>query len=254
MIPRISTVTYPSMNLPLPEGEPSKQDYIRSLFDGIAPHYDFLNHFLSSGIDILWRRRAIRLLRDFRPQSILDVATGTADLAIEAARSLGSNVIGVDISNEMLALGRKKILEKGVAPFISLKLGAAESLDFGNGAFDAVTVAFGVRNFSDVRRGLTEMHRVLRPGGIAMILEFSKPRAFPMRQLYNAYFHLVLPMLAGLVSKNRASYEYLPKSVKEFPDDKAFLALLDSIGYTNTVQYRLTFGIATIYLGTKPSL
>jgi demethylmenaquinone methyltransferase / 2-methoxy-6-polyprenyl-1,4-benzoquinol methylase len=254
MIPRISTVTHPSMSVSLPEGESTKQEYVRSLFDGIAPHYDFLNHFLSSGFDILWRKRAIRLLREFHPQHILDVATGTADLAIEAARSLGADVIGIDISNQMLALGRKKILSKGVTHLVSLKPGDAESLDFEGGVFDAVTVAFGVRNFSDVRRGLGEMLRVLKPRGIAMILEFSKPRTFPMSWLYNVYFHWVLPVLGGLISKSRESYEYLPKSVRDFPDDKAFLELLHSVGYSNTAQYRLTFGIATIYLGTKPGL
>ena len=251
MVPRISAISHPQMIPPVFEGKSTKQEYVRSLFDGIASHYDFLNHFLSSGFDILWRKRAIRLLRESHPRLILDVATGTADLAIEAARSLGASVIGIDISNRMLNLGRRKISQKGLVELVSLRPGNAESLEFEDNMFDAVTVAFGVRNFSDVFRGLAEMLRVLKPGGTAVILEFSKPRTFPLRQIYSFYFERILPFLGGVISESRESYDYLPNSVKGFPDDTTLLEFLHSVGYSNTRQYRLTFGIATIYLGTK---
>ena len=251
MIPRISVISYSPMNLPLPEGQSARQEYVRSLFDGIASHYDFLNHLLSSGFDILWRKHAIQLLQEFHPQYILDIATGTADLALEAARSMGARVIGIDISSQMLTLGREKIVQRRLDQLVSLKLGTAESLEFDDNTFDAVTVSFGVRNFSDVQKGLAEMHRVLRKNGIALILEFSKPRMFPFRQIYGFYFQRILPFVGGLVSKNRESYDYLPTSVKDFPDDSAFLTFLHSAGFSNTKQYRLTFGVATIYLGMK---
>lgn len=242
------------MNPPLPEGTPAQQEYVRSLFDGIATHYDFLNHFLSSGIDVLWRKRAIRLLRETKPRHILDVATGTADFAIESARTLDAMVVGIDISNEMLKLGKKKVLRKGLQQLVVLQQGRVETLEFEDNTFDAVTVAFGVRNFSDVRTGLQEMKRVLKVGGTAVILEFSRPRVFPFSVIYQFYFQRVLPLVAGLVSDNRGSYEYLPRSVGQFPDDAEFLEILRSAGYSNTRQHRLTFGIATIYLGTKETI
>jgi demethylmenaquinone methyltransferase/2-methoxy-6-polyprenyl-1,4-benzoquinol methylase len=251
MIPRISAISYSPMNSPLPEGQSARQEFVRSLFDGIASHYDFLNHFLSSGFDILWRKQAIRLLQEFHPQYILDIATGTADLAIEAARSMGARVIGIDISSQMLTLGRAKIAQRRLDKLVSLKLGIAESLEFEDNTFDAVMVSFGVRNFSDVQKGLAEMYRVLRQNGIALILEFSKPRMFPFQQIYGFYFQHILPLVGGLVSRNRESYNYLPRSVKEFPDDSAFLELLHFAGFSNTKQYRLTGGVATIYLGMK---
>jgi demethylmenaquinone methyltransferase / 2-methoxy-6-polyprenyl-1,4-benzoquinol methylase len=254
MNPRSAAIGYPSMTLPAFEDKSNDKEYVRSLFNGIASHYDFLNHFLSSGFDILWRKRAIRLLQELHPRYILDVATGTADLALEAAQSLGASVVGIDISNAMLALGRKKVSRKGLDELVVLKEGSAESLEFEDRTFDAVTVAFGVRNFSDVRRGLAEMYRVLKQDGTVVILEFSRSRTPPFKHLYGFYFERILPFLGGLVSRNRDSYDYLPRSVKEFPDDREFLDLLDSVGYSNTKQYRLTFGIATIYIGTKKNL
>jgi demethylmenaquinone methyltransferase/2-methoxy-6-polyprenyl-1,4-benzoquinol methylase len=254
MTPGSAAIAYLLMNPPIPEGQSIKQEYVRSLFDGIASHYDFLNHFLSSGFDILWRRRAIQFLKERHPRTVLDIATGTADLAIEAAQSLGASVIGVDISRKMLTIGKAKVSHKGLDELITLTEGNAESLVFEDSTFDAVTVGFGVRNFSDIRLGLAEMYRVLKPNGTALILEFSRPRTLMFRHLYNFYFDRILPFIGGIVSKRRESYEYLPKSVKDFPDDKAFLGLLTSIGYSDTRQYRLTFGIATIYLGTKANL
>lgn len=253
MIPRIAAVNNPLMNRPLPERQATRQEYVRSLFDGIASHYDFLNHVLSSGFDILWRKRAISLLRDYHPQLILDVATGTADFAVEAARALGAKVVGIDISVPMLALGRTKVTQKGLNQLISLKQGQAESLEAADNTFDAITVAFGVRNFSDIDQGLGEMFRVLKPNGTVLILEFSKPKTFPFRQIYGFYFRHIVPLVGGLISKNRASYDYLPRSVREFPDDMEFLQLLQSVGFSDTRQIRLTFGISTIYLGTKTS-
>lgn len=248
---RISAISLPSMNLHVPEQQSDRQEYIRTLFDGIAGHYDFLNHLLSSGLDIWWRKRAIRLLEGFRPQTVLDIATGTADFAIEAARTLQANIEGVDISAHMLAIGRTKVARKGLSHLVSLSSGAAEALSFQEGSFDAVIVAFGVRNFADVQKGLREMHRVLKNNGHALILEFSTPKTFPFNHLYSFYFRHILPIIGGLVSRSRDSYEYLPKSVREFPDDTAFLELMRSAGFTDNRQVRFTFGIATAYLGLK---
>lgn len=251
MIPRILAIDVPPMNSSLSEEQSARREFVRSLFDGIAPQYDFLNHLLSLGIDVHWRKYAIRLLKQFQPSRILDVATGTGDVALEAARTLNAEVIGIDISDEMLAIGRKKVKRRGLSEKISLRPGSAESLEFRDGTFDAVTVAFGARNFSDVRRGLEEMFRVLRNNGVALILEFSKPRMAVFRQIYALYFERVLPLVGGMFSKSRTSYEYLPQSVKEFPDDAAFLDLMHKAGFTKTEQHRLTFGIATVYVGIK---
>jgi len=239
------------MSLSLPEEQSAKQNYVRSLFDGIASRYDLLNHLLSFGFDILWRKKAIRLLRGYHPRLMLDVATGTCEFAIEAAASLDAEVTGVDISTQMLNIGRGKVRRKGLEHRVRLDLGAAESLNFKAETFDAVTVAFGVRNFSDFRLGLREMRRVLKPGGVALILEFSKPRQYFFSRLYSLYFHRVLPVIGGLVSGNQDSYEYLPQSVGNFPDSTAFLEILRSIGFSATEEHRLTFGIATIYLAIK---
>jgi demethylmenaquinone methyltransferase/2-methoxy-6-polyprenyl-1,4-benzoquinol methylase len=239
------------MDFPLPEPQSPQHDRIRALFDHIAHRYDFLNHFLSSGFDILWRKRLVALLRPYRPNLILDVATGTADVAIEAARALGARVIGVDISTRMLDLGRSKVLTGGLKNQVDLRPGTAEHLEFDANSFDAVTVAFGVRNFADIRQGLSEMLRVLKPGGVAAILEFSRPQSFPFRHIYNFYFHHILPRIGGLISKHRASYEYLPESVRHFPDRKEFLEIVKTVGFSEGDIHPLTLGIATIYVGTK---
>ncbi len=248
---RIPAISYPSMTPPVSQPPSARQEDVRAMFDGIARRYDLLNHLLSSGIDIYWRSKAIRLLKGFHPQTVLDVATGTADFAIEAARSLQAKVVGIDISQEMLSLGRIKVTQKAMNDVVSLRMGSAESLDFEDSVFDAVIVAFGARNFADLRKGLAEMHRVLKPGGHVLILEFSKPRGFPVGPLYDFYFHHIVPFIGGLISKHRDSYEYLPRSVSEFPEDTAFLNLMDTTGFAVCTQHRLTFGIATAYLGTK---
>jgi demethylmenaquinone methyltransferase/2-methoxy-6-polyprenyl-1,4-benzoquinol methylase len=228
-----------------------QQAQVRFLFDSIAHRYDFLNHTLSSGIDILWRRRAVRMLHPLRPKRILDVATGTADLAIEASRLNPDQIIGVDISTKMLEVGREKILHKNLENIITLESGEAEHLRFESRSFDAVMTAFGVRNFENLGLGLTEFHRVLRDGGIAIILEFSKPSRFPVKQVYRFYSKHLLPLLGGIVSNNRSAYEYLPNTIIEFPDGAKFCELLLSAGFSNVTWYPQTFGIASIYLAKK---
>lgn len=221
------------------------------MFDAIAHRYDLLNHVLSGGADFYWRRKAVESLRDVRPRRILDVATGTADFAIAALRLKPDEVVGVDIAENMLAIGRAKIRRLGAGDVIHLKTGEAEHLEFEDGTFDAAMVAFGARNFEHLHRGLGEMQRVLRPGGRIVVLEFSQPAAFPFRQLYLFYFRRVLPLLGRMVSKDRRAYTYLPDTVMKFPQGEEFLAILKAAGIRSPRQHRLTFGIATIYAGEK---
>lgn len=221
------------------------------MFDAIAPKYDFLNHFLSFGIDKLWRRKAIRLIKPYAPSRILDVATGTGDLAVEALKSGAAEVTGIDISTEMLTVGRKKIKEMALDHQITLMEGDSEDLDFDDASFDAVTVAFGVRNFEDLPKGLAEIHRVLRKGGVACILEFSKPKKFPFKQLYSFYSFSILPFFGRLISNDRSAYRYLPESVSGFPDGQEFISYLKQAGFAETKEHRQTFGVATIYTAIK---
>jgi demethylmenaquinone methyltransferase/2-methoxy-6-polyprenyl-1,4-benzoquinol methylase len=253
MIPRTPAIVYPAMKSPLLQAQPQKEEFVRSLFDGIAHRYDLLNHLLSCGFDILWRKQAIQLLLVHKPSSVLDLATGTADLAIEAANTLNAAVTGIDISDKMLDIGRKKVQRQGLADRVRLRRGRAEALEFAGESFDAVTAAFGVRNFADVGQGLREMHRVLRPGGTILVLEFSMPTGFLFGRLYAFYFQRILPVVGGLVSRSRSSYQYLPNSVQQFPDGQDFLELLRLAGFAETASYPLTMGIATIYVGTKTS-
>ena len=221
------------------------------MFNNISKKYDFLNHFLSLGIDIIWRKKAIRLLKKHQPKQILDIATGTGDFAITALRLNPDKVTGIDISEGMLAVGREKIISKGLQNKIELKLGDSENLEFADNTFDAYTVGFGVRNFENLEKGLTEMLRVLKPNGTAIILEFSKPKAFPVKQLYNFYFNSILPGIGKLVSKDNAAYTYLPESVNAFPDGANFVSILSKLGYKNPTAIPLMFGIATIYKASK---
>ena len=233
------------------ERQTYEHSYVRSLFDRIAPHYDFLNHFLSLGFDLRWRKKAVGLLRDYHPRTILDLATGTADLAIEASTLSGARISGVDLSPAMLKLAREKIRQRGLADVISLEEGSAEHLRFPDGSFDAVMVAFGVRNFSDLHQGLREMHRVLRPGGAAVILEFSKPRRTPFKQIYTFYFTRILPTLGGIVSKSHEAYHYLPSTVATFPEGEELTKVLEAAGFVDVRQYPLTSWIVTIYKAEK---
>jgi demethylmenaquinone methyltransferase/2-methoxy-6-polyprenyl-1,4-benzoquinol methylase len=228
-----------------------EQTFVRSLFDSIAHRYDFLNHVLSSGIDILWRRRAIQLLQPFQPKHILDVATGTADLALEAVKLNPEHMIGIDISPKMLDIGRRKIRARKLEQRITLESGEAEHLRFESGSFDSVMAAFGVRNFTNLELGLKEFYRVLRIGGCAMILEFSQPKQFPIKQMFHFYSQYFLPLLGGIVSNNRSAYEYLPSTVAEFPDGEEFCALLRSVGFSSAACFPQTFGIASIYIAKK---
>ena len=199
----------------------------------------------------MWRRRVIRFIKPFKPSEILDVATGTGDLAIEALKSGAKRITGVDISEEMLTVGRTKIKALGLDHQIELKLGDSEQLEFAEASFDVVTIAFGIRNFENLGRGLSEIFRVLKPNGALCVLEFSKPRVFPVMQLYNIYSHYIIAFVGGLISKDNRAYRYLPESVDEFPDGQNFIACLTKAGFTKAKEYRQTFGVATIYICVK---
>ena len=235
-----------------PYGHDSKKAEVERMFDKIAPRYDLLNRVLSLGIDVWWRKRALGYLRSAQPQQMLDVATGTADVAIMAAKMLKpTQIIGIDIANQMLDFGRTKIKNEGLEATISLETGDSEQLRFADNSFDAVTVAFGVRNFENLEKGLSEMCRVLRPGGRAVILEFSRPHVFPFKQLYNAYFKYLLPLIGRLTSRDVRAYTYLFESVQAFPEGSDFTNILTKTGCQHPVCERLTLGICTIYSATK---
>lgn len=219
------------------------------MFDAIAHRYDLLNHLLSFGIDRIWRRKAVAMLRADAPRSILDVATGTGDLAVRALKLSPERIVGVDISEAMLALGRVKIAELGATDIIELCSGASEDLPFSNDSFDAAMVAFGVRNFEDLRGGLSEIARVVRPNGPLVVLEFSQPEHFPIKQLYGSYFRYVVPNVGRTLSRHEHAYQYLPDSVHAFPSGDAFLAEMEASGFRDLHATKLTFGIASLYFG-----
>ena len=223
------------------------------MFNNISHSYDFLNHFFSLGIDVLWRKKAIRILKKESPQKVLDVATGTADFALEAARmNVGAqNITGVDISEGMLEVGRKKIASRGLTEMIRLQYGDSEDLPFNENTFDAFTVAFGVRNFQNLEKGMKEMLRVLKPGALGIVLEFSKPKRFPVKQLFTFYFKFIMPLIGKLISKDSRAYTYLPESVESFPSGDDFLKVMQNAGYRECRTITLTGGIASIYLGRK---
>jgi demethylmenaquinone methyltransferase/2-methoxy-6-polyprenyl-1,4-benzoquinol methylase len=234
-----------------PKSGPSGQQ-IEGMFDSISKHYDLLNHLLSLGTDRRWRRRAVNLMgRHARPVTILDVATGTGDLAIEVLRLGPEKVTGIDLSSGMLEEGRRKIERLGYSSQIELLRGDATGTAFGEGSFDAVMSAFGVRNFEDTLKGLREMCRVMKPGGMVMILEFSRPSWFPFKQFYGFYFRRILPMIGRKVSGDPQAYTYLPESVMSFPDNEKFLELMSAAGFQAVCQKRLSGGIASIYTGFK---
>ncbi|MFA5326677.1 MAG: bifunctional demethylmenaquinone methyltransferase/2-methoxy-6-polyprenyl-1,4-benzoquinol methylase UbiE [Prolixibacteraceae bacterium] len=236
---------------PYKESDSQKKQQVEQMFDNIAPKYDFLNHFLSLGIDKLWRKKAIRILSGFKSETILDVASGTGDFAIAAAKLKPEKIIGFDISEHMLNVGRVKVKRLGLDSLIEFQKGDSEAMPFQDEKFDAITVAFGVRNFENLETGLKEFKRVLKPDGVAIILEFSKPKYFPMKQLYLFYFFGILPVIGRMVSKDSSAYSYLPESVMAFPDDQKFLAILNKVGFSRARQKRLSFGIATIYMAQK---
>ena len=229
----------------------AKKQQVEEMFDGIAARYDLMNRLFSAGIDMKWRKKTINLLKSVAPASILDVATGTSDMAILACRLLDpQKITGIDLSAEMLELGRKKIEKEGLVNKIELLKGDGEAISFPDNSFDAVMVAFGVRNFENLENGLREMHRVLRPGGKLVILEFSKPnRGF--KNLYNLYMGIVAPEVARWFRQNKEAYRYLNRSSNAFPDRNDFTAILDSVGFSNTECKPLSFGICCIYSGRK---
>ena len=236
--------------VPYKDTSGGKKEQVAQMFDNISSKYDLLNHVLSLGIDILWRKKAIRLLKKDQPKLILDIATGTGDFAIEALALNPDKVIGVDISEGMLDMGRQKMKKRALDDKIELQSGDSEQLPFDDNKFDAIIVAFGVRNFENLEKGLSDMYRVLKPGGKAVILEFSKPQMFPFKQIYKFYFSWILPKVGRLISKDNAAYTYLPESVQAFPDGNKFTAILDKLGYQNTQCKPLTLGISSIYVGT----
>ncbi len=231
--------------------ELSKRQQVEDMFNSIAPRYDFLNRFLSMGIDKGWRKKAVNYLISVEPKLILDVATGTADLALEAMRLNPEKIYGIDIAEQMLAFGREKIAAKEWSDKISLIRADSEQLPFNDNMFDAITVGFGVRNFQHLEMGLAEMYRVLKPGGRLVVLEFSKPSAFPYKQIYNAYFTYILPLWGNLVSNSKNAYTYLPESVKHFPEGVEFAGYLKNAGYKGIIVKPLTFGTCSLYIADK---
>ena len=239
--------------IPFKDSEKSKKEQVAQMFDGIAGRYDFMNRFLSFRIDVLWRKKAIRLLRSENPRLILDVATGTADMAIRACKMLNPRQVeGIDISEKMLEIGRKKIEKEGLVDKIHLQAGDSETIKFEDETFDAVMVAFGVRNFQNLEKGLQEIKRVLRPGGRLLILEFSRPRQ-PLRSFYNLYMGVLAPQVAKLFRQNKQAYQYLKESASAFPDRQAMVDILNKCGYSDTRYKSLSLGICCIYSGRRPS-
>ena len=235
---------------PYHEGEKGQQ--VEAMFNNIAPTYDKLNHRLSWDIDKIWRKKAIRLLSPFHPQKILDIATGTGDFAILAAKTLNpQKLIGADISEGMMNVGREKVKMLGLQDIISFEKEDCLALSYPTESFDAVTAAFGIRNFANLEQGLTEMCRVLKKGGHLSIAELTTPVSFPMKQLFNIYSHSVLPFYGRVISKDKSAYSYLTKTIEAFPQGEQMMEILKKAGFSETSFYRLTFGICTIYFATK---
>lgn len=241
------------MNTTTPyDTQENKKAQIRTMFDRIAPSYDRLNHLLSLNIDRLWRRHVVQIVRRKSPETLLDVATGTGDLAIDLARGIPqARILAVDLSERMLDAARRKIAARGFDGRIELAVGDAEQLSFAADSVDAVTVGFGVRNFGNIGAGLQEFHRVLKTGGLVVILELSRPRNRLFRSLFEYYFHKLLPRIGGAVSHDRKAYEYLPASVKAFPEPERFLKMMEQAGFRNCRARSQSFGIARIYTGDK---
>lgn len=230
----------------------SKKEQVADMFNNIAGKYDFLNHLLSLGIDKGWRTKAIKSIESIAPKKILDVATGTGDLAIAAAKKItDSNVVGIDIAAQMLEVGKVKIEDKNLSARIEMKVGDSEALPYADNHFDAVLCAYGVRNFQDLPKGLSEMCRVMRAGGRLAILEFSQPKTFPVKQVFSIYFKYVMPLFGKMVSKHSTAYNYLPESVMAFPEGQDFCKILEQCGYKNVKARPLTFGITSLYTAEK---
>jgi demethylmenaquinone methyltransferase/2-methoxy-6-polyprenyl-1,4-benzoquinol methylase len=229
----------------------SKKEEVAQMFNNISARYDFLNHFLSLGIDHIWRRKAVNKLREIQPKRILDLATGTGDFAIALLKLNPTQIIGMDISSGMLDVGKNKMKAKNVSHIIDMQLGDSENMPFEDGYFDAITVGFGVRNYENLEKGLTEMLRVTRSGGKIVILEFSKPKRFPIKQAFGFYSRFIIPFFGKRISKDEKAYAYLPESVAAFPEGKAFTDILSKLGYKQVDATLVSGGIATIYSGIK---
>jgi demethylmenaquinone methyltransferase / 2-methoxy-6-polyprenyl-1,4-benzoquinol methylase len=236
---------------PYNDASKSKKEEVAEMFNNISKRYDFLNHFLSLGIDKIWRRKAIAELKELNPKKILDIATGTGDFALAALKINPQEVVGIDISEGMLAVGKDKMIAKKVDNIISMQLADSENLPFEDNYFDGLTVGFGVRNFENLEKGLVEMLRVIRPGGKAIILEFSKPKKFPIKQVFGFYSKYFIPFFGKNISKDEKAYAYLPESVEAFPEGENFKAILTKVGYKNVTSKLVSGGIATIYIGRK---
>lgn len=232
-------------------GTEDKKLQVENMFNNIAPKYDFLNHFLSIGIDKIWRRKVRKILKNEKIDFVLDVATGTGDLAIELSKLKPKKIFGIDLSEQMLKIGVYKIKKKKLNNIIEIEKGDAENLTFESNKFDAVTVAFGVRNFENLQKGLNEMHRVLKQDGKIVVLEFTEPKNNFIKILFNLYFSKILPYIGNLFSRDLDAYKYLPESVKNFPHRDNFIKVLDLSGFKNTKFISLSFGIASLYYGCK---
>ena len=230
--------------------EEGKKKQVTKMFDNIAGSYDFLNHTLSLGMDNIWRKIAIKKLTN-NPRTILDIATGTGDFAISASKYTNATITGIDISQGMLNVGIDKIAKKELTDRIKLQLADSENLPFNDNSYDAITAGFGVRNFENLNKGLSEMHRTLKEGGIVAILEPSEPTSFPLKQFYNLYFHHVLPFIGGIISKDKNAYTYLPDSVSAFPSGDDFLNELEKAGFKQCKHIPLTLGIVSLYIAIK---
>lgn len=233
--------------------EQSKKEQVEQMFDNIAPTYDKLNHIMSLNIDRMWRRRVMRIVRRAKAHKIMDVATGTGDLAIAMAKRVDrTQILGVDLSEEMLAVARRKVEKQGLEERIMLEKGDAENLSMvATDSIDAVTVAFGVRNFENIELGLSELYRTLKPGGKLVVLEFSMPKNRLIRWVYSQYAHRLLPRIGGMISKDKQAYTYLPDSVEEFPTSERFSDMLRAVGFSRVKARSQSFGIAYIYEATK---
>ena len=227
-----------------------KKEQVKQMFNKIAKRYDLLNHTLSLGMDFVWRRKAIKKITN-NPKEILDIATGTADFAISAAKYTDANITGIDISDRMINIGEKKINKKNLKNRIKLSIADSENLPFDKSSFDAITAGFGVRNFENLEKGLNEIYRVIKKDGFVVILEPSTPKIFPLKQIFRFYFNTILPKIGTLLSDDRSAYTYLPNSVKNFPNGKEFIKILDNIGFRKTSYFPLTFGIVSLYVAIK---
>jgi len=239
---------------PYQQSGKDKKQQIEQMFDHIAEHYDFLNHLLSFNIDHLWRKKAIKILKAYNPGNVLDIGTGTGDFAIAAIKTGAEEIVGFDLSEQMIQSGIKKVKHLNLDKIIRFQKGDSENMPFQENSFDSAIAAFSVRNFAHLQKGLEETFRVLKPGGVSIILEFSKPKHFPFRQLYNFYFLHILPIIGSLFTKDKQAYHYLPKSVMNFPDAQNFIRIYSQAGFTDIKQKRLTGGIASIYIGKKKML